>query len=191
MVLEKIRRYLAPDEVKRIELIIKLFNAREENMDFNLKDYSPEAPKEGVEAFKFQGLVNIEKSLIYINEDASLNQQFYPVGCNMINIEAIIMEGEHIGKKLFKRFNLDSDESSANGKTPVMKLADQLFAVGLEFKNLESLKVINEKFVGMDVNVKAWPIDFKDGRDKVQMWNIKGKASLEAAIKVEKEAVEF
>ena len=99
----------------------------------------------------------------------------------VINITAIVMEGDHVGRKLFKRFNLDSTtRSGKKEQTPVEKLADQFFAVGLTFSNEEGLVIANEKFAGMEVNVKAWAADFKDGRPPMQMWNIKSVAGAES-----------
>jgi len=141
-----------------------------------LQSYTPEAPKEGgFEPFKYTGKAKIEKSIISINK--MVDTEFYPIGCNQIEIEAIVLEGENAGRKLWKRFNLDDEHQDKKGKTSLHKLADQLWAVGLTFKSLEELKAVNESFVDMEVNIKAWPVDFKDGRDKVQMWNIKGRGN--------------
>ena len=139
-----------------------------------LSGYKPEAPSDGgFEPFKYEGRAVIEKSVISVNE--KVDSEFYPRGCNQIDITAIVSEGENAGRKLFKRFNLDDTKEDKKGKTSLKKLADQLWTVGLTFNSLESLKAVNEKFAGMEVEVKAWPADFKDGRDKQQMWNVKGK----------------
>lgn len=139
----------------------------------DLKGYTPEVPKDGgFEPFKFEGWANITKSVI---SQSAQNTEFYPLGCNMIEIEATVMEGDNIGRKLWKRFNLDDEKQDKNGKTSARKVADQFFAVGLKFNNLEELKEVNERFVDMDVHVKAWMADFKDGRGLQQLWNVKGK----------------
>lgn len=139
----------------------------------SLKGYKPEKPSDGgFEPFKYSGPAIIEKSVISINEN--IDSEFYPKGCNVIDITATIMDGEYAGRKLFKRFNLDSEVEDKKGKTPLLKLADQLFAVGITFGSLDELKTKNENFVGMNINVKAYPIDFKDGTDPRQAWNIKG-----------------
>jgi len=151
-------------------------------MTFNLSGYQAEEPKEGTdfEAFKYNGIASVESSII--SQNTERDTEFYPMGCNMIEIAVICMEekpfkGEQtLGRKLWKRFNLDAVEEDKRGKTSVMKLADQLFPLGLEFNNIEELRAVNEKLIGMDIIVKAWPVDFKDGRGAQQMWNIKGKA---------------
>jgi hypothetical protein len=144
----------------------------------DLSGYKPEKPSSGgFEAFKYDGPATIEKAVIS-NYDGEGNE-FYALGDQQIEIEATVVDpdSEFLGRKLWKRFNLDSEKEDKKGKTAAMKLADQLFAVGLTFKNEEELGQCCEKLVGTDVVIKAWPVDFKDGRDKVQMWNIKGLAA--------------
>lgn len=142
----------------------------------SLKGYKPEKPGEGdFEPFKYTGTAIIEKSIISTN--TKVDNEFYPAGCNQIEIEAIVLDGEYAGRKLWKRFNLDDEKQDKKGKTSLNKLADQFFAVGLEFNSLDSLKAANEKFVGMNVDVKAYPLDFKDGSPVRQMWNVKGVTS--------------
>lgn len=138
-----------------------------------LSGYKPEVPRDGSEPIKYEGPVIIEKSIV---EENTKDSDFYPMGCNMIRIEATILDGDDSGRKLFKKFNLDSNDQDKKGKTPLQKLADQLWAVGLSFGSLEELKKVNENFVGMTVNVKAYPAKFPDGKE-IQMWNIKGLAS--------------
>ncbi len=142
-----------------------------------LSGYQPEAPVEGTEfaAFKYKGNVAIEKSVI--SEYDGKTSDFYNAGDKVINITAIVLEGEYVGRKLFKRFNLDSEKRSGKKeKTPAEKLADQFFAIGLTFSSMEELEAANEKFAGMEVEVNAWAADFKDGRPPMQLWNIKGEA---------------
>lgn len=138
-----------------------------------LQGYKPEVPKEGNEPFAYEGPVVIEKSVIGVNTRESTD--FYPAGCNMISIEAIVMSGENSGRKLFKKFNLDSVEEDKKGKTPLRKLADQFWAAGLSFNNSDELSAANEKLIGMALHVKAWEAKFSDGKTN-QMWNIKGLA---------------
>ena len=141
----------------------------------DLSGYKPESPNDGgFEAFKYSGPVTVEHAIV--SENMAVDSEFYPMGCKQIDIEVKVAEGDYAGRKLWKRFNIDSETEDKKGKTPVKKLADQLFAVGLTFANETELEACCEKLVGMDIIVKAYPVDFKDGRDKVQMWNIKGKA---------------
>lgn len=145
----------------------------------SMKGYKPESPKEGgsgFEAFKYEGPVVINKAIVSVNE--TVDSEFYPKGCNQIEIEAEVQDGEFARRKLWKRFNLDDAKMDKKGKTSVMKLADQLWAVGLEFSDLDSLKAACEKLASMTINIKAWPVDFKEGgRSPVQMWNIKSVAT--------------
>jgi hypothetical protein len=147
---------------------------KKENHMKPLEGYQPEAPDAGgdFQAFKYKGKVAIEKSVISDYDGKS--SDYYSTGQKVINITAIVLEGDFVGRKLFKRFNLDSEKRSGKKEqTPVEKLADQFFAVGLTFTTLEELEVANEQFAGMEIVVSAWAADFKDGRPPMQMWNMK------------------
>ena len=93
-------------------------------------------------------------------------------GRETLRFELEVLEGPFKGRKLWKKFNLDMEKADKKGKTPSMKLADQLHVIGLWFSTHEELAAVNEKFVGMTVNVKAWGIKFKDRDDKVQVFNL-------------------
>lgn len=148
----------------------------EENMAFELKGYTPEEPSSsGFEPFKYEGLAVVEKAEQTINED--VDTAFYPKGCTQEEISVTILDGDYAGRKLWKRFNVDATKADDGKKTPVQKLADQLFAVGLSFSDNKSLDEANKALTGMKIIVKAWIADFKDDRGKRQLWNIKGKAS--------------
>lgn len=143
----------------------------------DLTGYVPEAPADGgFEVFKYNGVAVVNKA--QLSENTSVDSEYYPMGCQQIDIEAEVSDegSELLGRKLWKRFNLDSEKVDKKGKTPSMKLADQLFPLGLTFRNVEELEAVCEKLVGMDIEIKAYKADFKDGRGDVQMWNIKGVA---------------
>lgn len=149
---------------------------------FNLQGYKPAAPKEedsGFEPFIYEGKAFVEKAIQSVN--TKVDSEFYPMNCNQWEIEVTVLDGEHAGRKLWKRFNLDDEKrggKDGNGKTSIEKLADQLWAVGLEFKDKETLDAANEKLAGMTIDIKAWVATFKDETPprKVQRWNIKGLA---------------
>ncbi len=145
--------------------------------DFDLSGYKPESPTDGAgfEPFKYDGACRVNKSIISVND--GLDTDWYPAGCNMIDIEVEVLEGEFAKRKLWKRYNLDStkvSEKAKKPKTPVQKLADQLFPLGLEFSNLNELRAVNEKFATMTITVKAWGSKFPGDTEKKQQWNIKG-----------------
>src|SRR3990167_1681023 len=140
-----------------------------------LEGYKPQDPADsGFEPFRYEGPVKINKAIIGVNNN--VDSEFYPIGCNQIEIEAEVVKGENEGRKLWKRFNLDSNkaEGKKSPKTPIQKLADQFFAVGLEFKDMDSLKDACAKFADMVIFIKAWPGKF--GGETKQIWNIKGIA---------------
>lgn len=158
--------------------ILKIFNGtitKGEDM-FDLKGYKAEEPSEGggFEPFKYTGPCKINKSIISTNE--TIDSEYYPKGCIMIEIEAEVLQGEFKSRKLWKRFNLDDETKDKKGKTSAMKLADQLFPLGIEFSNLEELRAKIQEFVTMIILVKAWTGKFPGEQDRKQMWNIKGKA---------------
>jgi len=164
----------AEEDIKK-QFITNLFNGKEVTMgDFDLAGYKPEAPTDGgFDTFKYDGPVKINKAIVSVND--SVDSEFYPSGCNQIEIEAEVLNGEYAGRKLWKRFNLDSTKAEGKKpKTPVQKLADQLFAVGLEFNGIEQLREATEKLVTMVITVKAWGAKF--GERNQQMWNMKGVA---------------
>jgi hypothetical protein len=148
--------------------------------EFDLSGYTPEAPSAGgFEPFKFDGVATIVKSVISKNEGK--DTEYYPAGCLMIEIEAIVAEGQHKGQHLFKRFNLDDQKADKKGKTKLHKLRDQFHAAGLSFNNFAELTDVNEEFVNKAVLVKCWVGKFKakegeEPRDPSQLWNIQGVA---------------
>ena len=145
--------------------------------NFDLSGYKPTNPESSdFEAFKYQGPCQVSSARI---EEYTGNFENYK-GCTFFNIELVVLEGENEGRKLWGKYNLDAKESlDKNGKpkkTPVKKLADQLFTLGLEFKNEEELQECAEKLVDMVVDVKAWHFAAPDNKDrKIQQHVIKGK----------------
>ena len=154
---------------------LTLFKGKETTMgDFDLSGYKPEAPSDSnFDSFKYEGPVRINKAIVLIND--KVDSEFYPSGCTQIEIEAQVINGEHSGRKLWKRFNLDSQKAEGKKpKTPTQKLADQLFAVELEFNNLETLAEACVQLADKVILVKAWGAKF--GNRDQQMWNMKGVA---------------
>lgn len=138
----------------------------------DLTGYKPEAPEtnSGFEPFKYEGPVRVNKAVISVND--KIDSEYYAIGCNQIDIEVEVLQGEFTGRRLWKRFNLDSEKADGKGKTPAMKLADQLFTVGLAFTNMDSLTVACNTLVDQTILIKAWVAKFND--KTMQAWNIKG-----------------
>ncbi len=138
----------------------------------DLTGYKPEAPESsgGFEPFKYEGPVKINKAVISIND--KVDSEYYPRGCNQIDIEVEVIQGDLTGRRLWKRFNLDSEKMDGKGKTPVKKLADQLFAVGVEFSDMDSLAAACASLIDMNIVIKAWVSKFSGKTN--QAWNMKG-----------------
>ena len=145
---------------------------------FDLSGYTAEAPKDGgFETFKYDGPCQVNHARVVQSTEAS---EFYktPVGTDLWECELEVLQGEFAKRKLWKRFNLGSEVASTGKvpKTPVQKLADQLFTLDLEFKNVEELNVCNSKLVDMTVMVKAYGTKLPGREEKSQLFNFKGVA---------------
>lgn len=145
--------------------------------NFDLSGYKPESPESSdFGAFKYQGPCLVSSARI---EEYTGNFDDYK-GCEFFNIELVVLEGENEGRKLWGKYNLDAKDSvDKNGKakkSPVKKLADQLFTLGLEFTDRDGLQKVAEDLVDMTVEVKAWYFKGSKG-DNVQQHVIKGKAN--------------
>lgn len=141
----------------------------------SLSGYTPEIPKDGgdFEPFKYEGPVRVNKAVISTVSDPKDATEYYPLGCQKIDIEVeVIGDSEYAKRKLWKRCNLDSETTDKKGKTPTMKLADQLFSAGFEFHDEDSLLAVCEQLVDSELLIKAW--SSKIGDRTLQLWNIKG-----------------
>ena len=160
-----------------IEQLVELFNVKKGENMFNLSGYKPEAPAESnFEPFKYEGPVSFGYARVEKTEKPS---EFYgtPAGSDVFSIEMVVLNGDFAKRKIWKTWNLDTTVEDKKGKTPAQKLADQLFTCGLEFSDLEGLRTCAVELVSKNVNIKAYPIKFKDKKDEaVQMWNLKGFA---------------
>lgn len=148
---------------------------------FNLSGYKPESPTDSdFSPFKYEGTVRFNYARISKAEKA--NDYGTSIGDEIFEVEVEIISGDFAKRKLWKKFNLDSNETSGKAKkTAVQKLADQLFACGLEFNTSVELVACAGKLVDTPVNIKAYPIKIKDKKtnktEEIQMWNLKGFAT--------------
>ena len=154
----------------------KVLTVKEYDDMFDLKDYKPEAPKEGgFEPFKYEGPVKFNYARVEKSEKES---EFYktPVGAKLFSIEMEVLAGDNKKRKFWRRWNLDTTVSDKKGKLPAQKLADQLFACGLEFTDEAGLMKCAEELVSSVYEIKAWSAKMPD-KTVLQMWNLKGKAA--------------
>lgn len=170
---------ISQEKQERIHKIIEQFNAKEIKM-FDLKDYKPEKVTmnefEPIKGKNFICKVNsslIEKVEAGSSEDGSRTWDDYTR--LRYELEIIDDNGKGFkGRRVWKSYNLDSDKRSGKKEqTPVEKLADVFFTLGLEFKDLSSLESANEKFVEMELLVSFSTFKGNDG-EEVQMHYING-----------------
>ena len=143
---------------------------------FNLEGYKPEAPADSeFKQFKYEGPAKVEFARLEKSTQASEYYQT-PEGSNLFAVKVTTLQipaGENMVRSIWKTWNLDTTVMSQAKvpKLPVQKLADQMFACGLEFANLEELQKCGETLVSGHWIIKARPNE-KFG----QMFDFKGPA---------------
>jgi len=144
-----------------------------------LQGYKPEKITDGFAPFKFKGscLVNYCRIEDYQGEKPEFE------GHKFLRYELEVAQGQdNQGRRLWKSYNLNSQDQDAKGKTPVQKLADLMFTLGMEFETEEQLQECCDKMVGMTLEVNAYYTEkFKneDG-DAIQLHRIIGEAKTKA-----------
>lgn len=144
---------------------------------FDLKDYKPEAPEKGTdfEPFKYKGAVRVNYARLAKSEKASEYNKT-EAGANLFEMEVEVTDGDYAKRKLWKRANLDTQIADKKGKLPVQRLADQLFAVGLQFSSIEELGNCCNELVEMTPEISAYYFKGDDGKN-VQVWNLKSASA--------------
>lgn len=148
-----------------------------------LDGYKPEAPKEGsAGAFKGEVVCKVNEAILKeydMPEDSPYYNAEY-VGTKSVSIELEVVKGEFEGRRLWKRFLVDSDQADSKGKTPIQKLADYLISADTKLTGTtdEEIKKALAEFSILTLNVKAYYFEGSDGKE-VQMHIIKGLATPE------------
>jgi len=148
---------------------------------FDLRGYKPEKVKENdfspIKGKNFTCKVNsskIEDVEAGTSEDSSRKWNAY----KRLKYELEIMDDDgkgFIGRKIWKSYNLDSLEATGKvPKTPIQKLADVFFTVGLEFNDMDTLHIANDKFAEFHLDVSFSSFKGSAGND-VQMHYVNGK----------------
>lgn len=178
---------------------IETFNAQEVKVaDFTLnEEYKPEAPVEGNDFEMMKGSGHVCKVNSSRVEDyaESADQHWSDpswwkpelVGHTFLNYELEVVQTKgstnYNGRKVWKRIDLNDDTKSKakKPKTPLEKLADTFFGLGLEFSNIGSLRSANDKFVDMEVTVSFGhiPAARTDSGKDVPFHKITGKAAVD------------
>lgn len=165
--------------------------------DFSLSGYKAEVVKDNdFEIITGKGFICKVNSSKIEDVDAGSNDRGSYEAYTRLRYEIEIISDKNKGRRLWKSYNLSSAETSGKkNKTPVQKLADAFFTIGLEFSDMDSLQVANEKFVDMLLVVSCSGFKPKGKSDKIQLHTITGTTTEEAmdglAPEVEKPEVLF
>jgi len=161
------------------EEILELFNGKETTMgDFDLAGYTPEKVKDNdFELMKGKGHICKVNSSIIEEVEAGSNDRGSYEAYTRLKYELEVISENYNARRVWKSVNITSTTGAGKAdKTPVQKLADTFFGLGLEFSNTEQLNAANEKFAGMElvVSFSSWK---PDGRDEaMQLHTITAKA---------------
>lgn len=152
-----------------------------EIMELNLGDYKPEKVVDNdFELMSGKGHVcKVNSSLIEevpagVRQDNGEAYESY----TRLAYELEVISEKYKGRKVWKKYNLSSTETSGKKpKTPIQKLADVFFTLGLEFNNEGSLRSANERFVEKELTVSfnSWKAPGRE--DKMQLHTITGEVS--------------
>lgn len=145
------------EDKRRLILIKQLFNVKEEHMDFDLSNYKPEVVKDNdFELITGKGYICKVNSAKIEDVEAGSNDRGSYEGYTRFRYELEITSEKNQTRRLWKSYNLSSKEKTGKAeKTPVEKLADAFFTIGLEFGNQEELGTCIEKFAEMELVVSC------------------------------------
>ena len=149
--------------------------------DFDLSGYKPEAVKDNdFEVMTGKNNVCVVNSSMIEKVEAGVSKrdgESYEA-YTRLRYELEVVSEKFKKRKVWKSYNLDSVETSGKKqKTPIQKLADMFFTLGLEFSNPEQLAEANEKFAGMSLMVSFSKFKPKDRDEPLQLHTIVGIAA--------------
>ncbi len=150
---------------KQKDKLIDMFNGKEVDMDFDLSNYKPEKVKDqDFEVITGKGFICKVNSAKIEDVDAGSNDRGSYEGYTRFRYELEIISDKNKGRRLWKSYNLSSTEKTGKAnKTPVEKLADAFFTIGLEFSNSSVLEIAIEKFAEMEFVVSCSKFKPKGG----------------------------
>ena len=146
-------------------------------MDFDLRDYKPEVVTDNeFEMMKGKGhICKVNSSVVEDVEAGERDGEPYDA-YTRLKYELEVVSEKYRGRRVWKSYNLDSQlRTGKKEKTPIEKLADVFFTLGLEFNDLETLQAANEKFAEMLLVVSFSKFN-PPGRDEIQLHTITGIA---------------
>lgn len=159
---------------------LDLFNGKEVNRmnAFNLSGYQAEKVKDNdFELMKGKGNICKVNSSIIEEVEAGSNDRGSYEAYTRLKYELEVISEKYNKRKVWKSVNLSStDATGKKPKTPVQKLADVFFTLGLEFNNQDQLVACNEKFVNLNLVVSFSSFKPKDRDEAMQLHTITGIA---------------
>jgi len=164
-------------EVNKIK---DLFNGKESNMTFDLAGYKPEVVKDNdFEVMTGKNNICIVNSAKIEQVDGGTSERDgkeYDAYTRFRYELEVISEKFH-KRKVWKSYNLDSKERTGKKeKTPIEKLSDAFFTLGLEFSDMDSLEKAVEKFAEMELVVSFSKFTPKGEKEPRQLHTIVGIA---------------
>jgi len=160
--------------------VLDLFNGKESDMGFDLGNYKPEKVKDNdfeVMTGK-NNICRVNSSKIEDVEGGTSERDGKSYEAyTRLRYELEVISDNFKGRRVWKSYNLDSqDATGKKPKTPIQKLADVFFTLGLEFSSIETLEVANEKFSEMLLNVSFSKFTPKGEKEPRQLHTIVGIA---------------
>jgi len=161
---------------ERVEEIKQIFNGKEADMTFDLAGYKPEVVKDNdFEVMTGKNNICIVNSAKIEDVDAGTSERTgedYDA-YTRLRYELEVVSEKFKKRKVWKSYNLDSEERTGKAKkTPIEKLADAFFTIGLEFSDKATLETAIEKFAEMTLTVSFSKFTPKGEKEPRQLHTI-------------------
>ena len=132
-----------------------------------LSGYKPEKVTDGFQPFKEKGSAIV--NYVRIEDYQGEKEEFK--GSQFFRYELVMAEGcDNAGRRLWLSKNITNEKPDKKGKTNMQKVADVMFTLGLEFTDMDSLRIAMEKVSEMTLEVNAYHSDnFKDEKTGINI----------------------
>jgi hypothetical protein len=156
------------------EEVKKQFKGKEANMAFDLAGYKPEVVKDNdFEVMTGKNNICIVNSAKIEDVDAGERDGRSYDAYTRLRYELEVVSEKFRKRKVWKSYNIDSKEKSGKKeKTPIEKLADAFFTIGLEFSDVATLEKAIEKFSEMTLTVSFSKFTPKGEKEPRQLHTI-------------------
>jgi len=154
--------------------ILDLFNGKEADMSFDLAGYQPEVVKDNdFEVMTGKNNICIVNSAKIEDVEAGERDGREYDAYTRLRYELEVISEKFKKRKVWKSYNLDSQERTGKAKkTPIEKLADAFFTIGLEFSDAATLNAAIEKFAEMTLTVSFSKFTPKGEKEPRQLHTI-------------------